>query len=234
MRMMALAFEIQHRVDDVLERFRPGEAAVLGDVADEKRRHVLTFRREQQLRRRLAHLADAAWRGLELEREDGLHRVDNDERGLDAGDLFENPFEAGFGQEIERCAADRQPLASRLDLVLRLFARAVKHRSDRSRDIRRRLKEQRRLANPRLAAEQHQRPGHDAAAEDAVELVDAGGEARVLLELDLRVQARRSGGAAERVTVRRRGLRRRILTPFLDERIPGAAVGAAAQPLRRL
>ena len=75
---MPLAFEVQHRVDDVLERLRTGEAAVLRDVADEERRDVLPLRGEQQLRRRLAHLADAAGRRLELQREDRLDRVDDD------------------------------------------------------------------------------------------------------------------------------------------------------------
>ena len=41
MRVMLLPLEIQHRVDDVLERLRAGEAAVLGDVADQERRDVL-------------------------------------------------------------------------------------------------------------------------------------------------------------------------------------------------
>ena len=37
-RVVAVAFERQHGVDDVLEHARPGERAVLGDVADEQRR----------------------------------------------------------------------------------------------------------------------------------------------------------------------------------------------------
>ena len=76
-RVMLLALEVEDRVDDVLERLGPGEAAVLGDVADEERRDVLPLGREQQLRRRLAHLADAARRGLELQRE---HRLDRSRR----------------------------------------------------------------------------------------------------------------------------------------------------------
>jgi hypothetical protein len=49
-------FEVQHRVDDVLERLGPARLPSFGDVADEERRDVLALRREQQLRRRLAHL----------------------------------------------------------------------------------------------------------------------------------------------------------------------------------
>ena len=60
MGVVLLPLEIQHRIDDVLEGFRTGEAAVFRDMADEKRRDVLPLRRKEQLRRRLAHLADAA------------------------------------------------------------------------------------------------------------------------------------------------------------------------------
>ena len=60
MRVMALAFEIQHRVDDVLQRLGAGEIAVLRDVADEHNRNVAPLGGEQQMRRDLAHLADAA------------------------------------------------------------------------------------------------------------------------------------------------------------------------------
>ena len=129
MRVMPLALEVQHGVDDVLERLRAGEAAVLGDVADEEGRDVLSLGREQQLRRRLAHLADAAGRRLELQREDRLHRVDDDERRLEAGDLLEDPLEAGLGEQVERRRADAEPLAARLDLVLGLLAGAVEHRA---------------------------------------------------------------------------------------------------------
>ena len=117
MRVVALSFEVQDRVDDVLQRLRTGQAAVLRHVADEKRRNVLTLRREQQLRRRFAHLTDAARRGLELQREHGLDRIDDDQRRLDAGDLLEDPLEARFGQEIERRVSNRQAFAARLDLM---------------------------------------------------------------------------------------------------------------------
>ena len=129
MRMVALALEVEHRVDDVLERLGTGEAAVLRDVADEERRHVLSLGREQQLRRRFAHLADAARRRLELQREDRLDRIDDDQRRLDAGDFLEDPLEAGFREQIERRLPDREPLAARLDLVFRFLARAVQHRA---------------------------------------------------------------------------------------------------------
>ena len=113
-RVMLLALEIEHRVDDVLERLRAGEIAVLRDVADEKGRDVLPLRGEQQLRCGLAHLADAAGRRLELEREDGLDRIDDDERRAKPRDLLEDALETGFGEQIQRRAFDAEPLAARL------------------------------------------------------------------------------------------------------------------------
>src|SRR5438094_1818579 len=98
--VMALSLEVQHGIDDVLEGFGAGERPVLRDVADENRRNVLTLCREEKLRRRLADLPDAAWRRLELEREDRLHRIDDDQRRPYSRDLFEDPLETCFGEQI--------------------------------------------------------------------------------------------------------------------------------------
>jgi hypothetical protein len=53
MRMMTFSLEVEHRIDDVLERFGSGEAAILGDVSDQQRRYVLILRHEQQTAWRL-------------------------------------------------------------------------------------------------------------------------------------------------------------------------------------
>ena len=59
------------------------------------------------------------------------------------------------------------------------------------REVRRRLQQQRGLADARLAAEQHQRPGNDAAAEHAIELADAGRQPHRVGRFDFCVQLRR-------------------------------------------
>ena len=174
MRVMPLAFEIEHGVDHVLERLGAGEAAVLRDVADQERRDVVALRGEQELRGRFAHLADAAGRRLELQREHRLDRVDDHQRRLDAADFLEDALDAGLGKQVERRVADAEAIAARLDLVLGFFARGIEHRADRLREVRGRLQQQRGLADAGLAAEQDQRAGNDAAAEHAIELADAG------------------------------------------------------------
>ena len=86
------------------------------------------------------------------------------------------------------------------------------------------LQQQRGLADARLAAEQHKRTRHDAAAKHAIELADAGGEPRGVSVLDLCVQLRTRAGTELCVPVfhlARRSAVRREGGALLDERIPG-------------
>ena len=46
----------------------------------------------------------------------------NDERGAQARDLLEDPFEAGLGEQVERGALDPEALSARLDLMLGFLA----------------------------------------------------------------------------------------------------------------
>ena len=193
MGMMPLAFEIEDRIDDVLKRLRPREVAVLRHVADKNGRNVLAFRREQELRRRFAHLSDAAGRRLELDGKDGLHRVDDDQRRLEPRDLFENALDAGLRQQVERRCADAKAVAAAFDLVLGFLAGRIEDWSDIGREMRGGLQQQRGFADARLAAQQHQRARNDAAAEHAIELADARREARRVSRFDFCVQLRRAG-----------------------------------------
>ncbi len=203
----------------------------------------LPLRGEEQLRGRLPHLADAAGRRLELQREHRLHRVDDDQGGPQTRDLFEDPLEAGLRQQIERRPAlvefrGAEPLSSGLDLMLGFLARAVQDRSGRVREVRGRLQQERRLADARLAADQDERSRHNAAAQHAIEFADAGGEARRYHRVDVFVQPR-PGRRSERIPVAR-GRRRRAAARtlgnrlLLDERVPRTAVRAAAKPFLRL
>jgi hypothetical protein len=171
---MSLAFEVEDCVDHVLEHLGARERAVLRHVADQHGWNVLGLCGKEELRCRLAHLSDAAWRRLEFDREDRLHRVDHDERRLQPRDLLEDALDACLREQVEGRGADTQPIAAALDLMLGFFARRVEHGTDRVREVGRRLQQERRLADSGLAAEQHERPGHDAAAENAIEFGDAG------------------------------------------------------------
>ena len=66
MGVVAVAFELQHAVDEVLEDARPRDGPVLRDVADEDGRDARFLRHAQEPRRRLAHLRHRPGRGAEL------------------------------------------------------------------------------------------------------------------------------------------------------------------------
>ena len=232
MRVMPLALEIEHRIDDVLEHLRAGEAAVLGDVADEKRRHVLSLGGKEQLRGRLAHLPDAAGRRLQLQREHCLDRVDDDERRLEPRDLLEDPLETGLGKQVQRRAPDAEPLAARLDLMLRLLARAVEHRADcRARNARR----------PGAAASTCRCPGSPPSSTSEpgttpppstrssslmpVEMRRRPNDVDLGVQLAPFAAVRSDSGCQPPASPA-------AARPFLDERVPRAAFGTAAQPLR--
>ena len=143
------------RVDEVLERPRPGDRAVLRDVADEDDRDPLALGELHEPERRLADLADAARRAVELVDGHRLDRIDDDEgrpplpRDLDdRPDLARREHVDGVrGRARPRArgappaagpgAADSSPVAYRTRA-----ARRAGHAGDAARD----LEEQRRLA----------------------------------------------------------------------------------------
>ena len=137
-------------------------------------------------------------------------------------------FEIGFGQQVKVLGFDAESLAAQFDLPFRLFAGNVKHERVVARSVYRRPEQERAFADARIAADQNERAGHDAAAEHAIELSDAGGNANVVLRFDLG---------------ERRQLRRREVEPvappfarraFFDERVPLATFGTLSEPLARL
>src|SRR5687767_6705271 len=60
----ALALEVQHRVHDMLERLRAGDAAALRDVTDDEDGGAAVFGEPHQAGRTLADLPDVAGRAL--------------------------------------------------------------------------------------------------------------------------------------------------------------------------
>jgi hypothetical protein len=188
----------------------------------------------EELGRDLAHLADAAGRGREARRIDGLHRVHDQGRGLELVHVLEDALEARLRHEEEAGARDSQALAAHLDLLLRFLAGDVEDGAPLTAEEVRDLQQQRALADPGLAADEDHRAGHDPAPEHAVELADPGGDARrvrgvhEVVGLGLRARLREGGGRAAL------GRRRRHFLPLLDEAVPLAAVRTAAEPLAAL
>ena len=96
----ALALEVQHHVDEVLEHPGAGDAAVLGDVADQHGGDVLGLGHPDQRGGDLLDLGDPAGDAVDVGGADGLHRVDDQQVGLDRLDVAEHGAEVGLGGEV--------------------------------------------------------------------------------------------------------------------------------------
>ena len=123
-----------------------------------------------------------------------LHRVDHADAGPLALERRADDVELGLGEDLDRLAA-AEPRGAQLHLRDRLLARD-EQRPPLARDRPERREEQRRLADAGLAADEHERRRHEAAAEDPVELADPGRDPVGLLGLDLDER----GAAAARPT----------------------------------
>ena len=73
--MAAVAFEEQHRVDEMLEHARPGDGAFLGHMADEDHGCPGLLRETGEAVPDLSHLGDRPGRALEPGEREGLDRV---------------------------------------------------------------------------------------------------------------------------------------------------------------
>ena len=155
--MVALALERQHGVDDVLEHARPGERAVLGDVADEhdRRRRAAWPRRTSRWAHSRTWTTEPGAR-RELGIGDGLDAVDDHELGLhlvDGGDdvAAATSRRPATGRVARRRAARRGGGTCWALSSARHVQRACRGQPAEQ------LQQQRALADARLAAEQRDR-----------------------------------------------------------------------------
>ncbi len=115
-----------------------------------------------------------AGRGIDLGIPDGLDRVDHQDVGLDLPDGRLDPGHGGLGDHPDVGHEGVQALGPPAHLGRRLLGRHQQAALAASGDGRQHLQHQRRLADPRLTAEQRDRSGDQSAAEHAVELADPG------------------------------------------------------------
>ncbi len=228
-RRMRVALEIKHGIHDVFEHARSGQRAVLGDVADHDDGDARLLGQPRELRRAFAHLRHRSRRRCEFAAVERLDGIDDGDGGLLFRHRGLDGFEADFGQQVDVAGLQSQPARAQRDLFGGLFARHVQHVGGFGQRGQR-LQEQRRLADAGIAADQHHGAGHQAAAEHAIEFVQAGGLARRFAGLDFGQAAHRAGRGQRRIAVRR-GRRRGRLHRFF-KRVPGVAMRAFALPLR--
>ena len=139
---------------------------------------AVALRELHQAERRLADLADAAGRPVELVDGRGLDRVD-DERAPGRSVRASSTIRPTSLSAATRIASRPGPRAARAGRRAAgpgpptpRRSRTARARRRRARDAGGGLEQERRLADPRLAADEHERPGDEPAAEDAVELAD--------------------------------------------------------------
>ena len=115
-----------------------------------------------------------------------LDRVDHAHLGPLLLERRQHRVQIGLGDHRHRQRlAGPQPLCPQPDLRRRLLGRHVQRPAARGAQVGQHHRRQRRLADPGRAADQHQRAGHDPAAEDVVELADAGAQPAVVVGLHL-------------------------------------------------
>ena len=116
--VMALAFEIQNGIDDVLERFRAGNRSVFGDVADQEDGDRAVLCQQQELMSDFPHLRNRSGRRLDQRGENRLDGIDDNRRRLEPLDFVKNVFEICLGQQIKILGLNAQALAAQFDLPL--------------------------------------------------------------------------------------------------------------------
>ena len=228
--MAAVALEIEHGVDHVLDHLGAGDLPVLGDVAYEHERGALRLGVADERLRGRAHLAHRAGRGFEPVGPQRLDRIDDDEIGaLALGERRQDVGEVGLAGERQRRRRQSEALGPQAHLRRGLLAREVDGAAAGIGEGGAQLQQQRRLADARLAADEKRGARHDAAAGDAVEL----GEPR----RDARDPVRALGQRLERHGPalggpRQPGARRRRHVGLLDERVPFPTRHAFSGPAR--
>ena len=235
-RAAALALDGDDRVDEVLQRLGPGDAPLLRHVADEDDRDPLPLRQLHQAQGRLADLADAAGRAVELVERRRLDRVDDDRRRAHRPCRLDDPGR----RRGRRGSGRRRPPARRAGRggrraggPARRTPRRVAYRTGRplGGEPGGGLQQERRLPDAGLAADEHERAGDQAAAEDPVQLGEADREARARPR---RPSAARGTGCAADGPPRRDAARppRHVANDGLDEGVPRAAGAALALPAK--
>ncbi len=96
------ALEVEHGVDDVFERARPGDAAALGHVAYQHHGGPRFLGEAHQPGRALAHLPHVARGALELVCVRGLDRVDEDDARLERRRVVHDRLESRLAEHVHQ------------------------------------------------------------------------------------------------------------------------------------
>ena len=165
---MLVAFKLQHRIHNVFQYLRSGDAAFLVDVTDENDRSAGFFGKFQQRSRTLPYLHDAAGRRINVFRRDGLDGVDDDQVGGRILDVGKNLFQRGLtrNQQVVVVGMGDTDRAE-LQLAGTFFSRYIQDSFMGEAEYG--LQDQGRFSNTGFAANQGQRALHQSSSQDPVE-----------------------------------------------------------------
>ncbi len=213
----------------MFEHSRTRQRAFLGDVPHQNDRTAGLLGELHQPSSTFTHLSDGTRRRLQRFGPERLDRVDHHERGLPCRGSCQNGLETRFGQTVEPTGLEAEAAGPHGHLTCGLFPGDIE-----AAKAGLGLKQERRFADPGVAAQQHHGPGHQSAAEDAIELRQARRQALgTVLGLDLsqidHLGRRRAGPVSPPLrSARRRGCGQGFL-----ERVPGRAVRTLTGPFRK-
>ena len=228
--VMLIALELQHRIDNVLQYLRAGDAAFLVDMADQEDRDTALLGILQDHGAALTHLRDAAGRGFHQLREDGLNRVDDQQIGLDIRRLRKDLLQVGFAEDEALRIVVRQPISPQLQLPAALLARDIERLP--LRQPQDGLQHQRRFTDARLSADQHQGALHQAATQHPVQLHIVKVDAFLRLRRDVAQQLGTVMSPFHHA--RHRAFDDRLFRDnLLHVGVPLATIGALPHPFRR-
>ena len=99
-RVVFIAFKIQHRIDDVFKQFRPGNHPLLGHVANDKDRRSRAFRVPHEFARHFLKLADGSGSRRHSVGIDRLNRIHDQGIRPQCRRGLEQRFKRGFRQDV--------------------------------------------------------------------------------------------------------------------------------------
>ncbi|CUX29170.1 hypothetical protein AGR7B_Cc50034 [Agrobacterium deltaense RV3] len=182
--MSAVAFEIKHGIDHVLDHARTGNLAFLGDMADEHHGRAGLLGETDHRLHAGTHLRHRAGGGIGRIAPKRLDGIDDDKIGpLAFGNRRQNILDICFRRQQHIGFRSPETLRAQTHLCHRLFARDIDDAVSAPRKSRCGLHEERRFADTRIAADQNRRTAHETAAGRPVEFADAGRNARRFLDL---------------------------------------------------
>ena len=171
--LLPVSFKVKDHVHHVLQHARAGNGAVLGNVSHKEDAGAGFLAQPHDQAGAFPDLADTAGSAGHFRTVHGLYTVDDRRVRLQLPDLFLNGVQGIFRQDIQ-VAFNAQPFRAELDLPGGFLAADIQRAFSAFGQMVADLEQQRALADAGVAADQDQAALHDTAAQNPVQLTDAG------------------------------------------------------------